>query len=179
LIKHFDAFNINHVPRSLNYDADLLDNVASRLIPSEGILLDTFSVELLYRPSIPNNVTNWRVFDDEHQLISFLHVEGNFKNSIIDEGQHDQIMDTEVPNSTDQTKKSKKNMINNIPKNVVRLEKLYDLQEKFKDVTNCKTNSSAMHFEVINLITSSVPQNINLGKNYSFAERKSFIKLFK
>jgi hypothetical protein len=132
----------------------LLANVASRLIPSEGIFPDTFSVELLYRPSIPDNVTNWRVFDDDQQIISFLHLEGNFKDSIIDEGQHDQDMDTDVHDSHDQTKKSKTNPINNIPKNVVRLEKLYDLQDKFKKVTNCKTNSSTMQFEVINLGTS-------------------------
>jgi hypothetical protein len=61
----FDAFNISHVPHSLNYDVDLLANVTSKLIPSEGIMLDTFSVELLYRPSIPDNITNWRVFDDD------------------------------------------------------------------------------------------------------------------
>jgi ribonuclease HI len=48
LIKNFDAFNISIVPHSLNYDAYLLANVASRLIPSEGIMSDTFSVELLY-----------------------------------------------------------------------------------------------------------------------------------
>jgi hypothetical protein len=85
-----NAFNISHVPRSLNYDAYLLANVASRLIPSEGIMPDTFSVELLYKPSVPDNVTNWRVFDDDQQIISFLHLEGNFKDSVIDEGQHDQ-----------------------------------------------------------------------------------------
>jgi hypothetical protein len=33
LIKFFDEFNINFVPRSLNYDANLLANVVSRIIP--------------------------------------------------------------------------------------------------------------------------------------------------
>jgi hypothetical protein len=70
-------------------DVDLLANVASRIIPSENLLPNTFYVELLYRPSIPDNVTNWRVFDDDEQIISFLHLEGTFKDSIIDEDQHD------------------------------------------------------------------------------------------
>jgi hypothetical protein len=52
LIKSFDAFNIIFVPHSLNFDVDLLANVASRFIPSENLLPDTFSMELLYRPSI-------------------------------------------------------------------------------------------------------------------------------
>jgi hypothetical protein len=170
--KKFDAFNISHVPRSLNYDVDLLANVASKLIPSEGIMPDTFSMELLYNTSIPDNITNWRVFDDDQQIISFLHLEDNFKDSVIDEGQHDQDMNYDSPDSTSQTMGSKVTPINNIPKNVVRLEKLYDLQDKFKKVTNCKTNSSTMQFEVINLGTSNIPQNVNLGKNCSPTEKK-------
>jgi ribonuclease HI len=47
LIKSFDSFNISYVPHSLNYDVDLLVNVASRLIPSNQLMPDTFSVELL------------------------------------------------------------------------------------------------------------------------------------
>jgi hypothetical protein len=146
----------------------LLANVASKLIPSEGIMSDTFSMELLYKPSIPENITNWRVFDDDQQIISFLHLEDNFKDFVIDEGQHDQDINYDSPDSTDQAMGSKATPINNIPKNVVRLEKLYDLQYKFKKVTNwTKINSSAMQFEVINIGTSSIPQNINLGKNCS------------
>jgi hypothetical protein len=57
-------------PRSLNYDVDLLANVDSRIIPFENLLPDTFSMELLYKPSIPDNVTNWRVFDDDNHIIS-------------------------------------------------------------------------------------------------------------
>jgi hypothetical protein len=64
LIKKINAFNIGLVPRSLNYDADLLANVASRLIPSKVIIPNTFSMELFYIPSVHDNITNWRVFDN-------------------------------------------------------------------------------------------------------------------
>jgi hypothetical protein len=58
-------------------------------------------------------------------IFSFLHFEGNFKDSIIDEGQHDQEVNAYVPDSIDQTlEKNKVNPINNIPKSVVKLEKL-------------------------------------------------------
>jgi hypothetical protein len=75
-----------------------LENVASRLIPSNDILPNTFCVELLFRPLVPDNVTNWRVFDDDQQIINFLHLEGNFKDSIIEEDQDDQNMNVYVPN---------------------------------------------------------------------------------
>ena len=52
----FKDFNIKSTPRSLNFDADILANTASRLIPPEGLSHDTFSIELMYRPSIPYNV---------------------------------------------------------------------------------------------------------------------------
>jgi ribonuclease HI len=174
LIKYFTAFNINIVPRSLNSDVDLLENVASRLIPSNKLMPDSFSVELLYRPSIPNNIVSWRVFDDDQQLINFLHLKDTFKDSIIDEGQHDILMNTD---NNDDTKVV--GMSNNIPRSVVRLEKLYDLQDKFKKVTNCKTNISYLQFETVNLGSEFSPQNVNLGKNCSPEERQAYIKLFK
>jgi len=62
---------------------------------------------------------------------------------------------------------------------VVKMKKLYDLQDKFKRVTNCKTKKSGMQFEVINLGTNTIPKNVNLGKNFSPPERQYFIKLFK
>jgi hypothetical protein len=40
-------------------------------------------------------------------------------------------------------------------------------------------NNSTMQFEVINLGTSNMPQNVNLGKNCSPVEKQAFIKLFK
>ena len=74
----FESFEINVIPGNKNYDANLLANVSSRLLPSEGFIDDKFYVDLLFRPSIPNNVTNWRVFDSDEQLLHFLHDEDRF-----------------------------------------------------------------------------------------------------
>jgi hypothetical protein len=70
-------------------------------------------------------------------------------------------------------------LVNYILKSVVRLEKLYDLHDKFRGVVNCKTNSSSLLYETVNLGTQDNPQNINLGKGCSEQERSAFIKLFK
>jgi hypothetical protein len=87
---NFLAFNINSIPRLSNFEADLLANITSKLFPAEGLSANLFSVELLFRPSILDNFTNWRVFDDEQQIISFLHMEDTFQGAIIDEGTHDE-----------------------------------------------------------------------------------------
>ena len=52
---------------------------------------------------------------------------------------------------------------NVIAPSVVRMEHLYDLHDKFKRVTNYKTNSSTMQYELINLSSEEDPKNVNLG----------------
>ena len=83
------SFNIFSIPHYLNVDADLLANVASWLIPSENFEPNAFSVELIYRPFMPNNVTNCRVFNDDEQSINFHTMEDTFKGSVIDKEDHD------------------------------------------------------------------------------------------
>jgi hypothetical protein len=112
-----------------------------------------------------------------NKLLIFLHLEVTFKDSIIDEGQHDQMLKFDATDQAQQ--RNQPGPSNNIPKNVVRLGKLYGIQDKFKKETNCKTNILSMQFEVVNLRTSTTPHNINLGKNISPNERKSYIKLFR
>jgi hypothetical protein len=106
---------------------------------------------------VPDSVTNWRVFNDDEKIIKFLTMEDTFKGSVIDEEEHDAEIRRE---SEEPLKVSCKN---SIPRSVVKLEKFYDLHDKFKKVTNCKMHSSVMQYEVINLGTLDKPQNINLG----------------
>jgi hypothetical protein len=71
-------------------------------------------------------------------------------------------------------------MVNSLPKSVARLEKFYDFEDKFKKKTvNCKTNSSSLTYEKVNLGTSEKPQCINLGLGCSRKEKATFVKLFK
>jgi hypothetical protein len=107
-------------------------------------LQDAFSLELLFRPSIPDNITSWRVFEDDQQIINFLHMEETFRGAVIDEQTHDDnLCDfTVIPNP--KTLEALSDMVNFIPKSVVRLEKFYDFGDKFKKTVNCKTNSSSL-----------------------------------
>ena len=59
------------------------------------------------------------------------------------------------------------------------MEKLFDLQEKFRRPTNTKTSSSTLLYEVVNLGTDQDPKNINLGKNCTLDERATYMQLFR
>ena len=171
LMNKFEAFNIKSIPHTLNHEDDMLANVASSLCPSDDFSHENFSVELIYRPSVPDNITNWRVFEDDEQIINFLHSEDTFKGSVIDDEQHETLLQAS-------TSKEKPEHSNIIPKNIVRLEKLFDLQEKFRRPTNTKTRSSTLLYEAMNLGTEQNPKNFNLGKNCTQAKRVAFVKLF-
>ena len=79
MASHFSTFNISSVPRLQNASVDLLANVESRLIPSEDFSLDKCSIELIVRPSIPDNLTNWRVFNNGADIVNFLASEGSYE----------------------------------------------------------------------------------------------------
>ena len=62
---------------------------------------------------------------------------------------------------------------------MVKMEHPYDLHDKFKRLTNYKTNSSTMQYEMINIGFEQDPKNVNLGLGFCPIERATFIKLFK
>eukprot|EP00253_Pinus_taeda_P007485 PITA_07485 len=119
LISQFLAFNISPIPRSQNEAADFLANVASKLLTSKDYNPDRFSVELIFRPSILDNITNWRVFNHDEDTLNFLTSDKSYDDQIIDESDHDLQM--------------KENQeVNSRPKPVVKIEDLYDIKDRFK-----------------------------------------------
>jgi len=67
------------------------------------------------------------VFEDDKKIIEFLHCEKTFKNIVIDEKEHDRLMNERQAEEKDQS--------NIVPKSVVNMEHLYDLRHKFKKPT--------------------------------------------
>jgi hypothetical protein len=111
----FEDFNIESIPRQ-NDVADILENAAFRYTP----LNDDFSVEIMFRPSILDNVMNWRVFNNDTQIINFLTNSDVFQDSVIDDEVHEQ----NLQNYCDEASKVKTHCI---PRNVLSLKKLFDL----------------------------------------------------
>jgi hypothetical protein len=87
LIEHFEAFNITSIPRTKNTLAESLSTAASRLSHIEYYEASRYIVEILYKPSFPNNISNWKVFEGDEQIIKFLTDQDNFKDLSI----HDEI----------------------------------------------------------------------------------------
>ena len=63
--------------------ADSLPVAASTFKPPINPRL-RYEIELRHRPSIPDNVKHWQVFEDDEQINQFLTMIGNFEDSPID-----------------------------------------------------------------------------------------------
>jgi hypothetical protein len=85
LIELFEDFNITTIPRANNILVDSLATAASRLSPLEDYEASQFTVEFLYKPSVPNNISSWKLFEGDEQIISFLTNQYNFKDLVIDD----------------------------------------------------------------------------------------------
>ena len=70
-MNHFEAFNISSIPRSENKELDSFAIATSRLSPLKDFEMSRFYVQIIYRPSIPDNITHWRVFENDSQIIDF------------------------------------------------------------------------------------------------------------
>ena len=66
LLINFYAFNIVSIPRLKNVAANLLATSVARLVPSNN----RCSIELLFRPFVPDMITNLRVFDNDKEIWS-------------------------------------------------------------------------------------------------------------
>ena len=106
-------------------------------------------------------------------------MEDTFQGVVIDEGSHDENLWNFTVISDPRSPELTSDLVNSIPRFVVRLEKFYDLHGKFRGSVNCKMNSSSMIYETVNLGTKKNPQNISLGTGCSDQEGFTFIKLFK
>ena len=84
--------------------------------------------------------------------MDFLSAQDTFQGMAMDEDEHDKYL---------------YDISNIITKSVINLEKFYDLQDKFKQKTNYKTQSSSLNYEPINLGNEQNTHFINLGFNCS------------
>jgi hypothetical protein len=126
-----------------------LETAASRLSHLEYYEASQFTVEILYKPSVPNNLSNWKVFEGDEQIINFLTNQENFKDlAIDDEIFQEQIVETDPHAKRDETDQSNdKPRFQTIPKWVANLENLFDLRERFKGSTNTKTGIFLSHVQ--------------------------------
>ena len=84
---YFTEHKIKVVPRYENIGADSLAIYAGKFkTPSDG--QREYQVDIVNRPSIPDNSKYWQVFEDDMQIKRFLELSREFVNTHID-GEND------------------------------------------------------------------------------------------
>ena len=79
----FTEHKIRVIPRYENTVADSLAVVASKFkTPTVG--QRKYKVDIVNKPSIPDNSKYWKVFEDDMQIKIFLELSGEFLNTQID-----------------------------------------------------------------------------------------------
>jgi hypothetical protein len=105
---------------------------------------------------VPNNISNWKVFEGDEHIINFLTNQDNFKDLAIDDKVFQEQSTETDPHTNQPTEKSN---FHTILKGITNLENLFDLKEIFKGSKNAKTGSSCPMHETINLGTPKNPKN--------------------
>jgi hypothetical protein len=79
----FSAFKISFIPREENTLADSLAISASQfMIPLPPKI--KYDVEIIYRPSVLDNIKHWKVFEDDLEIRKFLQSVDEFSALHID-----------------------------------------------------------------------------------------------
>jgi ribonuclease HI len=172
----FSAFNISFIPREENVMADSLAISTSNFrVPLPPKL--RYDVEVRYRPSVPDNIKYWKVFEDDLEIRKFLESVDEFSALHIDQD-HDPEGD---PHADVFLNKIANHHIvqlpsNHIPKGLVPLERLFDGNDvavKFKgptedvDVAEC------------NIGTEEDPKFVKLSSSLSREQRAEYTELLK
>jgi len=71
-VDNFIAFNITTIPQSKKLIFDSLATTSLRLSSLKDYEDSGFTIDILYKPSFPDNITNWRVFEGDEKIIYFL-----------------------------------------------------------------------------------------------------------
>lgn len=86
--QNFYFFNITHVSRNENQLVDSLAIAASTFkIPMN--LQSTYDVQAKHRPSVPDNIKHWQIFQYDQQIKKFLKCVDDFSENQVDQDQED------------------------------------------------------------------------------------------
>ena len=88
---------------------------------------------------MPKNISNWKFFEGDENIINFLTNQDNFKYLAIDDEVFQEKSTETNPRMGQPIDRLKSHTI---PKGIANLENLFDLKEWFKGPKNAKTSSS-------------------------------------
>jgi ribonuclease HI len=153
----FSSVKVHFIPRAENQQADSLAKAASTFAPPTAFKLK-YHIEVRHRPSIPNNIQHWQVFEDDEQIRKFLEMVDDFSETHIDqENQNDHtwiMQEGEEPQEFQEKIANHRMLVlknNQIPKGLIPLERLFDqndmplkstLQPQPEEVEDCDVGTA-------------------------------------
>ena len=124
--KCFIAFNITFIHRDLNQLANSLATLASTFKAPREVKA-SYEIQVKYKPSVPNNIKHWKVFQDDREVKRFLECVEEFaaiqidnEEDITDPAEKLEFKDTLADQKIIELK------TNHIRKGLVPLERLFD-----------------------------------------------------
>jgi ribonuclease HI len=155
----FPSFNISFIPREENTMVDsLVVSTRNFRIPLQHKV--NYDVEFKYKPSIPDNVKYWKVFEDDLELKKFIETVDEFFALHIDQDHdseinpHDDIFLNKILNHHIVYLPS-----NHIPKGLVPLERVFDENDV---AVKGKVSTDDVDITECNLGTEKDPKYVKL-----------------
>jgi hypothetical protein len=170
------------IPRGKNQITDALATSASvfkiPIFPNRK-----YEIEVKHRPTVPDNIKHWQVFEDDKQVERFLQMSDEFANINIDDEcccDKDESADAHSNDDPFQNQIAGRDIVqlknNIIPKGLVPLEKLFDENDVAR---NPKITANDEDVEDCNIGTEENPKIIKLSKTLSPEVKQDYIKLMK
>jgi hypothetical protein len=136
-----------------------------------------YDVEVKYRPSIPDNVKHWKVFEDDLEIKRFLETIEEFSEMHID---HDSVSEERLDGSNFLSKITENDIVqlpsNHTPRGLVPLERIFDrndvalkgkISEDEADTTQC------------NIGTGNEPKFVRLLRCLTKEKRDKYAELLR
>lgn len=173
-IESFEAFSIEFVPRAQNTKADSLAVSASLLLPHPEFKNNTYRIEVLYRPRVPDNINHWQVFNDDEQLKEFMACAGDFAKILFEGSEHG---GKPIGEESTETGEVIQLQGNRIPKGLVSLEHLFGRKDDSTIKKDVGSNENKEEHDKINIGSEEDPKLISIGKTCSTREKKNLFEL--
>jgi hypothetical protein len=175
-IEGFAEFTITFVPRAMNELADSLAVSACAFIPPLPHKL-SYEIQVRHRPSLPDNVKFWKVFEDDAELTRFLTVVDEYAEQQIDQdNEHEEEVEQPKLKNKIAAHEIVQLSTNKIPKGLVPLERLFDSNDVAVKLQSAETESDVFKF---NVASEKDPRHVNLASHLSHKQKEDYGKLLK
>jgi hypothetical protein len=172
----FSAFNISFIPREENTLVDSLAvSVSLFRIPLPPKI--KYDVEIRYRPSVPENIKHWKVFEDDLEIKKFLQSVDEFSALHIDQ---DPDLKSHPQPEIFLNKIANHHIIhlpsNHIPKGLVPLERLFDGNDV---AVKGRVSHGDVDTAECNIGTQEEPKFSKLSSNFTKGQRAEYTELLR